>query len=73
MNFIGLREWLDCDNQKMRRQKRIEYVKMRKAYKVAVSRANRKFKERKYHELNGLLSNPRRWWRYVSAEDEGDE
>ena len=37
---------------------------MRKACKVAVSRAKRKFKERKYDELNRLLSNPR-WWRKV--------
>ena len=59
------REWLDCDNQEMRRRKRTEYVKMRKAYKVAVSRAKRKFKERKHDELHGLLSNPRRWWREV--------
>ena len=34
------------------------------ACKVAVSRAKRKFKERKYDELNRLLSNPR-WWRKV--------
>ena len=44
----------------MRRRKRTEYVKMRKAYKVAVSRA-----KRKYDELDGLLSNHRRWWRKV--------
>ena len=57
------REWLNCDNQEMRRRKRTEYVKIRKTYKVAVSRAKRKFNERKYEELNGLLRNPRRWWR----------
>ncbi len=36
------REWLDCDDQGMRRQKRTEYVKIRKTYKVAVSKAKRK-------------------------------
>ena len=59
------REWLDCDDHGMRRQKRIEYVKIRKTYKVAVSKAKRKFNERKYDELDGLLRNPRRWWREV--------
>ena len=59
------REWLDCDDQGMRRQKRTEYVKIRKTYKVADSKAKRKFNERKYDELDGLLRNPRRWWREV--------
>ena len=59
------REWLDCDDQGMKRQKRSECVKIRKTYKVAVSKAKRKFNERKYDELDGLLRNPRWWWREV--------
>ena len=57
------REWLKCDNWEQKRQLRQVYSMNRKGYKRAVHEAKRKFKEKRYDDLEGLLSNPKKWWK----------
>ena len=55
------REWLNCDDWEQKRQQREVYIVKRKAYKRAVSKAKRKFDEKRYDNLEGLMRNSKKW------------
>ena len=59
------RDWLVCDDQGRRKQKRREYVEKRRMYKKTVSRAQREFNEKRYDELEKAFRKPQKWWRIV--------
>ena len=59
------REWLKCDNQEQKRQLRQVCSMKRKGYKRAVYEAKKKFNEKSHDDLEGLFSNPRKWWMAV--------
>ena len=59
------KEWLTCDSKESRGGKRREYVKKRRKYTKAVSRAKRKFDEGRQAKLENLIRSPRKCWAEV--------
>ncbi len=43
------------------------YIVKRKAYKRAVIKAKTKFDEKRYDYLEGLMRNPKKWWKAVKC------
>ena len=54
---------MNCNNREQRRQLREVCILQRKMYKRAVNRAKKKFDEKRYDNLEGLMTNSKKWWK----------